>query len=107
MRGECTKSKTGIRFVKQVEFEAERNAITAKMKTPQAKETYRFRRQTVEPAIGDIKENKGVRSFLTRGINSVRAEFNIVCTAANIKRIWLAAKLKNKPIRTLATAFGT
>ncbi len=72
MRGECTKSKTGIRFVKQVEFEAERNAITAKMKTPQAKETYRFRRQTVEPAIGDIKENKGARSFLTSNYSQSR-----------------------------------
>lgn len=106
MRGECTKSKTGIRTVKQVEFEAERNAMAAKMKTPQAKETYRFRRQTVEPAIGDIKENKAVRSFLTRGISAVRAEFNIVCTAANIKRIWLAANFNKQPNQTTAPEFA-
>lgn len=104
---DCTKSKNGIRFVKMVEFEADRNAMVAKMKTPQAKEKFRWRARTVEPAIGDIKENKAVRSFLTRGINAVRAEFNIVCTAANIKRIWLAAKLKNKPNRTLSPALGT
>lgn len=104
---DCTKSKTGIRFLKRVEFEDERSAMVAKMKTSRAKEKFRLRAQTVEPTIGDIKENKGVRSFLTRGITTVRAEFNLICTGVNIKRIWLAAKLKNKPIRTLATAFGT
>lgn len=103
---DCTKSKTGIRFVKMVEFEADRNAMVAKMKTPQAKEKFRWRALTVEPAIGDIKENKAVRSFLTRGINAVRAEFNIVCTAANIKRIWLAAKLNKQPNQTIASAFA-
>ena len=107
MRSDCTKSKTGIRFLKRVEFEDERNAMVAKMKTPQARETYRWRRLTVEPTIGDIKENKAVRSFLTRGINAVRAEFNLVCTGVNLKRIWLGAKLKNKQIRTNTTAFGT
>jgi transposase len=106
VRQDCTKSKTGIRLVKRVEFEDERNAMVAKMKNPQAKEIYRLRARTVEPTIGDIKENKGVRSFLTRGITTVRAEFNLVCTGVNLKRIWLAVQLKNKPIRTIATTFG-
>ena len=104
-RDECTKSKTGIRIIKRVEFEEERNAMVAKMKTREAKEIFRLRAQTVEPTIGDIKENKGVRSFLTRGITAVRAEFNLVCTAVNLKRIWLAAKLKNKPNRTISANF--
>lgn len=107
VRRDCTKSKYGIRILKRVEFEDERNAMVAKMKTSQAKEIFRLRAQTVEPTIGDIKENKGVRSFLTRGITAVRAEFNLVCTGVNLKRIWLAAKLKNKPNRTMAAAFGS
>jgi len=105
MRQECTKSKTGIRIIKSVEFEEERNAMIAKMKNPQAKEIFRLRAQTVEPTIGDIKENKGVRNFLTRGITAVRAEFNLVCTGVNLKRIWLAAKLKNDPNRTISANF--
>jgi transposase len=107
VRRKCTKSKTGIRLLKRVEFEDERNSMVAKMKTSQAKEIYRLRARTVEPTIGDIKENKGVRSFLTRGITTVRSEFNLVCTGVNLKRIWLAAKLKNKPIRTIETAFAS
>jgi hypothetical protein len=38
-----------------------------KMKTPRAKEIYALRSRTVEPVFGDIKENKGLTSFLTRG----------------------------------------
>lgn len=105
MSEECTKSKYGIRIIKRFEFEDECNAMIAKMKTREAKEIFRLRAQTVEPTIGDIKENKGVRSFLTRGIIAVRAEFNLVCTAVNLKRIWLAAKLKNDPNRTISTNF--
>jgi len=85
---ECTKSKAGVRYLKIFPYEAERNGMIAKMKTPQAKDIYRIRGQTVEPVIGDIKENKGLRAFLTRGIESVRSEFNIICAARNIKRIW-------------------
>ena len=74
--------------------EGERNAMMAKRKTPQAKETYKLRQQTVEPVIGDIKEEKGLKWSLTRGIMTVRTEFNLVCAAANIRKIW--AKLQEE-----------
>lgn len=93
---DCTKRKSGIRLIKMFPYEAERNIMAAKMKTPQAKEIYRLRQQIVEPVIGDIKENKGLRGFLTRGIRAVRGEFNIACAAVNIKRIWLALQKTTK-----------
>jgi transposase len=62
--------------------------MIAKMSTAEAKEIYKVRQQTVEPLFGDIKENKGMTEFLTRGIKSVRCEFNLLCMARNIKRIW-------------------
>ena len=68
--------------------EIQRNAMTAKMATTRAKELYRMRQQIVEPVFGDIKENKGMRRFLTRGIATVRGEFHLICAAVNIKRIW-------------------
>lgn len=58
------------------------------MKTKEAKEIYKIRWQTIEPVFGDMKENKGFRTFLMRGIQGVRTEFNIVCAAMNIRRIW-------------------
>ena len=62
--------------------------MTSKMNTPAAKEVYKLRQQIVEPVIGDIKENKGLRTFLTRGIDAVRTEFNLACSAVNLKKIW-------------------
>jgi transposase len=80
-------------------YEGERNAMIAKMKTPRAIEIYKLRQQIVEPVLGDIKENKGLRVFLTRGIKTVRTEFNIICTAMNLKRIWGYLQKKNGGIR--------
>ena len=70
-------------------YEGERNIMIAKMKTEEGKEIYKIRWQTVEPVFGDMKENKGFRTFLMRGIEGVRTEFNIVCAARNIKKIWV------------------
>jgi transposase len=68
------------------------------MKTEEAKKIYKQRNQVIEPAIGNYKENLGFREFLTRGIRSVRNEFNLVCTAVNLKKIWIYLN-KNEIIR--------
>ena len=46
-----------------------------------------MRSRTVEPVFGDIKENKGLSSFLTRGLERVKVEFNLACIASNLKKI--------------------
>jgi len=94
----CTKSKTGIRRLKVFPHEKERNAMIAKMGTAKAQEIYKLRQQIVEPVFGDIKENKGMIGFLTRGIQSVRTEFSLVCMARNIKRIWDTRMRKTSPL---------
>lgn len=91
----CTKRKDGIRYIKSFPYEIERNAMNEKMNTKKGKETYKLRAITVEPAFGDIKENKGIRGFLTRGIETVKTEFNLVCTAINLKKIWIELQKKN------------
>ena len=93
----CTKSKTGVRRLKVFPYEKERNAMIAKMRMAKAQETYKLRQQIVEPVFGDIKENKGMIGFMTRGIRSVRTEFSLVCIARNIKRIWNAQRARTNP----------
>lgn len=83
----CTRNRDGTRYIKDFPYEAYRNAMRAKMKTQRAKELYALRSQTVEPVFGDIKENKGLRGFLMRGIESVKTEFNLVCIARNLRKI--------------------
>jgi transposase len=85
----CTKRKDGIRHLKIAEFSKERKQLADKMKTEEAKKIYQQRKQVVEPAIGNYKENLGFREFLTRGLKSIRNEFNLVCTAANLRKIWI------------------
>jgi transposase len=41
---------------------------------------YRLRKQTVEPVFGQMKEALGFRRFLLRGLESVRAEWSLLCT---------------------------
>jgi transposase len=91
----CTKGKDGIRHLKIAEFSKERKQLADKMGTKEAKRIYRQRKQVVEPAIGNYKENLGFRDFLTRGLKAVRNEFNLVCTAANLRKIWIYS-IKNK-----------
>jgi transposase len=95
-RTKCTKRKDGIRYLKMYPYEPERNSMIAKMKRPGAKAIYKLRQQIVEPAIGDIKENQGLRAFLARGIQGAKAELNLACTARNLKKIWLWLKKKEE-----------
>ena len=91
---ECTKTKEGIRIVKMFPFEEERQVLDEKMKTVEGKKVYNLRKQIVEPVFGDIRENKGVMNFITRGLETVKTEFNLICSANNIRRIHLKGKVK-------------
>ncbi len=93
---QCTKRKDKIRRLKSYPFEKERREMAEKMKTNAAKEVYRRRKETVEPAIGHIKENLGFGAFLTRGLNTVKNEFSLACTAHNLKKIWILLKNKKR-----------
>jgi transposase len=84
----CTKKKDGIRTVKMYPFEEEREQIKKKMQTKEAKEIYKLRKQIVEFVFGDLRENKGVISFLTRSLETVKTEFNLWSTANNLYKIW-------------------
>lgn len=99
----CTKRKNGIRYLKMFPHEVALNDMRMKMKTPEAKEIYKLRQQIVEPVLGDIKENKGIRGFITRGIQAVKAEFNIICAAMNMKRVWILLKEKKGGMRNLSS----
>jgi transposase len=91
-QNKCTNRKDGIRYLKMYPYEVDRNVMVAKMKTPQAQAVYKLRQQIVEPAIGDIKENQGLRAFLARGLQGARAELNLACAARNLRKIWIWLK---------------
>jgi transposase len=48
---------------------------------------YRLRKQTVEPVFGQIKQARGFRQFLLRGLDKVKQEWVLVCTAHNLLKL--------------------
>jgi transposase len=84
----CTKSKHKPKLIKCYGNEANMREMAEKMESPEGQEIYRVRAKTVERVFGYIKQNIGLREFLTRGLRGVRAEFSLACIAHNLKRIW-------------------
>jgi transposase len=52
---------------------------------------YRLRKQIVEAVFGQIKQARGFRQFLLRGIENVSAEWAMICTAHNLTKLARAA----------------
>ena len=49
---------------------------------------YAARKGIVEPVIGQIKQARGFRQFLLRGIEKVQGEWSLVCTTHNILKLY-------------------
>jgi transposase len=62
-------------------------AMGDKLKRAGWRSRYRFRKQIVEPVFGQIKQARGFRQFLLRGLEKVRAEWALICTAHNLTKL--------------------
>ena len=65
--------------------------MTAKLRRAGHRSRYRLRKQVVEPVFGQIKEARGFRQFLLRGIEKVKDEWAMICTAHNLRKLARAA----------------
>jgi transposase len=59
-----------------------------KLKTKAGKAVYAARKTIVEPVFGQIKQARGFRQFLLRGIHKVRGEWSLLCLTHNILKIY-------------------
>jgi transposase len=66
-------------------------AMRDKLKRAGWRSRYRLRKQIVEPVFGQIKQARGFRQFLLRGVEKVRAEWAMICTAHNLLKLARAA----------------
>jgi transposase len=62
-------------------------AMRRKLKRAGWRSRYRLRKQIVEPVFGQIKQARGFRQFLLRGVEKVRAEWALICTAHNLTKL--------------------
>lgn len=61
-----------------------------KLRDPVGRAIYQRRKATVEPVIGVLKEQRGMRRFRLRGLVKVGIELALACTAYNLTRMWRA-----------------
>ena len=62
-------------------------AMRAKLKAGGHEGPYRLRKQLPEPVFGQIKQARCFRQFLLRGVEKVRAEWALICTAHNLLKL--------------------
>lgn len=59
-----------------------------KLRLPAGRTIYQRRKALVEPVLGILKEQRGMRRFRLRGRWKVAAEFALATTALNLTRLW-------------------
>jgi transposase len=67
-----------------------RALMRAKLQTDQGRAIYSRRKCIVEPVHGLIKQARGFRQFLLRGLAKVSSEFTLVALTHNLLKLWRA-----------------
>lgn len=65
-----------------------REQMKQKLKSEAGREMYGKRKAIVEPVFGQIKEWRGLRRFLLRGLHKVRAEWKLICLSHNVLKLF-------------------
>jgi transposase len=58
------------------------------LRTTKGRRAYAKRKETVEPVFGQIKDVRGFRRFLLRGLDSVKAEWQLICLTHNLLKLY-------------------
>lgn len=63
------------------------HAMKIRLRRAGHRSRYRLRKQVVEPVFGQIKQGRGFRQFLLRGVSQVAGEWSLVCSAHNVLKL--------------------
>jgi transposase len=63
-----------------------------KLRTKKCRKCYGLRKKLPEPVFGQIKEVRGFRQFLFRGLDKVSGEWKFICTGHNLLKLFGAWK---------------
>jgi len=75
-----------------------------KLRTKKGRQRYALRMETVEPVFGQIKQGRGFRQFLLRGLEKVRREWRLICTGHNLLKLFTSVRKSPHLRGTLAVA---
>ena len=65
-----------------------RDRMRRKLQTKRGRQRYALRMSTVEPVFGQIKQGRGFRQFLLRGLDKVQSEWSLICTGHNLLKLF-------------------
>ena len=95
VRSDCTQDKKGRSIKRSEHADAlERNA--EKLREPHLRELLRKRKSIIEHIFALAKTRDGYSRFTVRGLEGVRAQWALVCTAINVRKLlafWAAGRL--------------
>jgi len=66
------------------------------LRTKPGRRLYARRKVIVEPVFGQIKQGRGFRQFLLRGMRKVRGEWALICTTHNVLKLWRALRHRRR-----------
>ena len=81
-------SATASNSAAPVAGEHPKETMAKKLRTLRGRVLYAARKHIVEPVFGQIKQVRGFRKFLLRGLELVSAEWQLVCLTHNLLKIW-------------------
>ena len=96
----CLREGSASRTIKRLEGQELLDAQRKKMDTPEARERYRVRGQTVELGFGDAKGNRQLTRFHGRGPCRALTETGIMVVAQNLQRIDRLVTNRANPSKT-------
>ena len=70
-----------------------RNRMRRKLRTKRGRERYALRMETVEPVFGQIKQRRGFRQFLLRGLEKVSREWLLICAGHNLLKLFRSGQM--------------
>ena len=67
-------------------------AMRTKLARAGRRSRYRLRKSVVEPVFGQIKQARGFRQFMLRGLGKAQGEWSLICTVHNLLKLAKATK---------------
>ena len=84
---QCKTPKAKARTIQRAENEDLREAVAARVATPEGRDRYRRRLWIAETPFAQIKHVLGIRRFLLRGLDNVKGEWRWISTAYNLEKL--------------------
>jgi hypothetical protein len=78
----------------------EKTRMARKLRSKQGSAIYAQRKAIVEQVNGQIKEAKGLRRFLLRGLEKVDAEWHLIAGTHNLLKLWRCRRSQQQGLVT-------